>query len=287
MSLKSKFQNLKRVLNLDVPPGHFYSPINDLESLEANQNKIWKSNVGLGASINTVPLTDQFKFIESKKDLYHSVPFVKTKSADKRYYLENSAFSYFDAYTYYFMLTTYEPKTIIEIGCGFSSALSLDYAEKNGVSTTFIEPYPEVFKDLNKNLSNPDSFIEDKIQNVSLDVFSGLEERDILFVDTSHISKTNSDVNHIIFNILPRISPGVIIHFHDIFFPFEYPKNWILKHHRSWNEAYLLRAFLSHNDMYKILFFNDWVQNEYGDWFQEHMPNMMLNRGGSIWLVKG
>src|SRR6185295_14291779 len=118
-----------------------------------------------------------------------------------------------------------------------------------------IEPYP----DLVKRLLRPDDFdrvqfIRSLVQDVPLKIFDVLEANDILFIDSSHVCKVGSDVYHELFRILPRLRPGVIIHFHDIFWPFEYPEDW-LREGRAWNELYLMRAFLQHNEAYEILLF--------------------------------
>ena len=97
------------------------------------------------------------------------------------------------------------------------------------------------------------------VQNVKLIEFEKLEPNDLLFIDSSHISKIGSDLNYLLFEVLPSLKPGVIIHFHDILYPFEYPYEWIEKG-IYWNEAYLLKAFLMHNKNYEILLFNDTVK---------------------------
>ena len=83
------------------------------------------------------------------------------------------------------------------------------------------------------------------MQDVALSTFSGLRRGDILFIDSSHVAKIGSDVNHLVFTVLPALQSGVLVHFHDIFFPFEYPQAWLAEG-RAWNEAYLLRAFLQY-----------------------------------------
>jgi hypothetical protein len=88
-----------------------------------------------------------------------------------------------------------------------------------------------------------------------------------------------------VFEILPMLAPGVLIHFHDIFWPFEYPPAWI-EEGRAWNEAYVLRAFLQYNSEFEILLFADYLHRVYGDWFERHMPLYRKNTGGNIWLRK-
>ncbi len=108
---------------------------------------------------------------------------------------------------------------------------------------------------------------------------------DILFIDSSHVSKTGSDVNHLLFKILPLLNDGVMIHFHDIFFPFEYPQWWAFEG-RAWNEAYLLHAFLAHNRAYQIEFFNTYVIDRYRERIAAEFPLFLKNEGGSLWLRK-
>ena len=110
----------------------------------------------------------------------------------------------------------------------------------------------------------------------------------MLFVDSTHVSKVGSDVNGILFEILPSLSKGVLVHCHDIFWPFEYPKEWI-REGRAWNEAYVLRAFLQFKDTFEILFFADYLHKYERSWMKTNMPPYPRNTGGNIWIrrIKG
>ena len=119
-----------------------------------------------------------------------------------------------------------------------------------------------------------------------------MRENDILFVDSSHVAKTQSDVVHLLFKILPSLNKGVIIHFHDILWPFEYPRLW-LDDGRAWNEAYFLRAFLQFNSAFRILYFNSMMENRLSDFLRSTMPLAMktpssrLTPGNtSLWIRK-
>ena len=107
----------------------------------------------------------------------------------------------------------------------------------------------------------------------------------ILFIDSTHVSKIGSDVNSLLFDILPKLNRGVYVHFHDVFYPFEYPQEWVYQG-LAWNEAYILRAFLQHNDAFKIVFFNTYLELFYREKFENSMPLCLKNPGGSIWLTK-
>jgi hypothetical protein len=89
-----------------------------------------------------------------------------------------------------------------------------------------------------------------------------------------------------LFRILPVLPAGILIHIHDIFFPFEYPASWIVNENRSWNEAYILRAFLSFNAVFRVIYFSDWIYKCHCELFAASMPLCVQHRGGSIWIEK-
>ena len=130
--------------------------------------------------------------------------------------------------------------------------------------------------------------IEDKVQRVSIEEFASLEAGDFLFIDSSHVAKTGSDVNRIYFEVLPTLAPGVHIHIHDIFLPNEYPQSWVVDENRSWNEQYLVRALLMYTKGFRI---------EFGCSYAFHaFPELVIKAlahpkghgygGGSLWLTK-
>jgi hypothetical protein len=96
--------------------------------------------------------------------------------------------------------------------------------------------------------------IEQRVELVDHGEFTQLEAGDILFIDSSHVSKTGSDVNFLFFEVLPLLKPGVIVHVHDIFLPDDYPRPWVIDDNRSWNEQYVLRALLMYSTRFRVLF---------------------------------
>lgn len=127
--------------------------------------------------------------------------------------------------------------------------------------------------------------IQSRLQDLNDELFLSLSEGDILFIDSSHVSKINSDVNYSFFSILPKLKKGVMIHFHDIFYPFEYPKEWIYEG-RAWNEVYVLRAFLQYNDTFRIRFFNIYFAKFHLDKLVKDMNLCINNTDASIWIEK-
>lgn len=271
---------------LMVPPGHFYSPLVDNDEVIEKQHLIFGTpRLLTGLNLNEQA---QFQLLNFFKEYYESLPFTAEPIKENRYYFNNEAYSYSDAIFLFSIMLHFKPQRIIEIGSGFSSAAMLDINEQffsNSVDLTFIEPFPEILKN-NTREGDRYTLIEKKVQDVDMAIFKSLQENDILFIDSTHVAKTNSDVLFEIFDILPHLNKGVKIHIHDIFYPFEYPKQWVIEQKRNWNELYLLRAFLMYNSTFKIIAFNTYTEHMYTDWFEKNMPLCLQDRGGSIWLEK-
>ncbi|MFC1695068.1 class I SAM-dependent methyltransferase [Pseudomonadota bacterium] len=181
-----------------------------------------------------------------------------------------------------------KPKRIVEVGSGFSSAVALDTLEKTSASAelTFVEPFPKrLYSLLSKSDKETANVLVQKVQDVDMQVFTSLEAQDILFVDSSHVAKIGSDVSHLLLRVLPIFKPGVIIHFHDIFYPQSYPMVW-LRDGLAWNESLMLRAFLIGNSSFEILAFNAFANAEFASDFYETLPRFAQHGGGSFWCVK-
>jgi predicted O-methyltransferase YrrM len=267
------------------PPGHYYSTIPSLEDV----HNFFTSRTGVDEILTGIANDgeDQMRVFRSFYEYYDTQPFSEQGKGKNRYYFDNNFFSYGDGLTLHFMMRRLHPKKIIEVGSGFSSAVVLDTNDQffNGsIECSFIEPYSERLK----SLLRPDEFVtlhEKRLQDIDLDIFSELGKNDILFIDSTHVSKFQSDVNHVFFHILPLLKRGVVVHIHDIFYPFEYPMSWF-DIGIAWNEAYLLRAFLQYNNEYKIKLWGNYLWTQYKEEIIKNMPLYAKNPGGSIWLEK-
>ncbi|WP_066388523.1 class I SAM-dependent methyltransferase [Helicobacter himalayensis] len=143
----------------------------------------------------------------------------------------------------------------------------------NKIQITHIEPYPSRLLSLLRPHERKNITLYAKgLQEIPLSLFESLESGDVLFVDSSHVCKANSDVNLLFFEILPRLQNGVYIHFHDIIYPFDYPKEWLLER-RGWNEAYMLRTFLEFNPNFKIVFFSSMLGMLYPQKLIDSLPH--------------
>jgi hypothetical protein len=265
------------------PPGHYYSPIPSMDEIKENEDKIFScASTVPGVQLNK---EKQLKLLDEFSRFYDEIPFSEHKEESTRYYFHNGWFSYGDAIALYSMIRHLSPKRIIEVGSGFSSAVMLDTNDlffNNSIDCTFIEPNPERFKSMMGE--NNKLFIQ-KVQDVDIENFRALQENDILFIDSSHVSKIGSDVNFIFSEVLPKLNKGVYIHFHDIFFPFEYPKEWVYKG-VAWNEAYLLKAFLQFNCSFDIVLWNHYLSKFHSHEISLKLPLWLKSLCGSIWLVK-
>ncbi|MET8801342.1 class I SAM-dependent methyltransferase [Streptomyces sp. NPDC004546] len=205
---------------------------------------------------------------------------------DWRYHPDNDMFVLSDAAVLHAVLRHVRPKRYVEVGSGFSSAMAMDTADRHlpGLEFTFIEPHPERLLGLLGAADRERStLIRSCVQDVPLDVFRRLAPDDVLFIDSTHVAKAGSDLNWLLFDVLPALAPGVVVHFHDVFWPFEYPDSW-LNEKRAWNEVYMLRAYLSYNSAVRMMLFNSWLWQAEPELVRDALPHAADQRPGSLWL---
>jgi hypothetical protein len=272
-----------------APPGHYYSTIPDYKSIQSHKDTIFSeiphSLPEIG--INDVKMLD---LANSFEHYYSEFLFPDQKTASFRFYLDNGVYSRGDAVVLYSMLRHYRPRQVIEVGSGSSTCLILDVNDRFlNHETGFISIDPDADR-LRSMLMPGDeqkfTLVEKTLQEIDPGIFYELDENDIAFFDSTHVSKCNSDVNLIFFDILPRLKPGVLVHFHDIFYPFEYPEHWLLEIGAAWNEAYQLRAFLAYNSEFEIKFFSDYLGRFHKLELQKSIPAFLDGIGSSIWIQK-
>jgi hypothetical protein len=270
---------------LESRPGEFGSPIPDLHEVRAHDAAIFAVN-------DDVPAVDlnvagQLALVDRFAALYADQPFDRVRRPGLRYYPENDFFGAGAAFTLHCMLRLHRPKRLIEVGSGFSSAVILDTNDRfldGELACTFIDPHPERLTSLLRPSDRDRTTVLAKpIQEVELALFDELADGDVLFVDSSHVAKVGSDVNRLVFEVFPRLRPGVLVHLHDIYYPFEYPRAWIYEG-RAWNENYLLRAFLMYNPEFAIVLFNSYLERFHRPTIAATMPLWADNVGTSLWL---
>lgn len=294
-SLRQKIRKLRK--KTTYPIGHFYSPLPDPAEAKAAADLADRRRGDLPGGI----ALDDGAMVALWHELtphMADAPFRPAPGGGQRYHYDNPYFSPGDGLVLHAMLRLRQPDRFVEIGSGYSSAVALDTREGFGSPRhiTCVEPYADRLRSLLKpgdtaGDTAATTILEQKVQDTAMAVFADLAPGDILFVDSSHVMKTGSDLNFIMHEILPGLPSGVIVHFHDIFWPFEYPREWTVDQNRAWNEVYALRNFLMYNRAFEILFFNDYF-------FQMHagvaardagsVPGLEGRQlgGGSLWLRK-
>lgn len=218
--LRQENDNLKKVSEpFGWPAGHYYSPMHSLEDLESYEDVVTKSREEFTKNIPDFSDEELVKNFNRIKKYFKDFDYPKTDDGKDRFYSKNCSISMMDALVLFSMIRLKSPKNIIEIGSGYTSALMMDVNERfynNKINITFMEPFPEL---LNGRMRKKDKhrykIIPKGVQFVPVDIFKTLGKNDILFIDSTHVSKFNSDVNYELFDILPELKSGVIIHFHD------------------------------------------------------------------------
>jgi len=277
------------------PDGHFYSPVVDPDQLALERERVWPAEPRvLGIDFNDEShlhvLERAFPRYIGDYDYPERAPVSeKEESDDHRYYTQNSQFSWLDSRTLFVLLREWRPARVIEVGSGYSSLLMADVNRRfldERCELTCVEPYPRPF--LVRGVPGIGRLIQAKVQDVPLETFEALEAGDVLFIDSSHVAKTGSDVNHLYFEVLPRLAPGVRVHIHDIFLPHDYLQDWAITENRSWNEQYLLRALLMHSTGFRVVFGCSYAFYRWPEKVQAALahPKGHAFAGGSFWIER-
>lgn len=296
---QNKNQNNNSV-NEFVNPGHFYSVLPSVSTTYNEDNKVKFDNIDYNENSHQgilkeldIYLTEYDNEFSKNFNLNDKSKKISENQQNFRYTLVNGSFEWMDGRMLYYFIQKYQPKRIIEIGSGNSTLLMCNTIQKFNLNTqiTCIEPYPIKFLEDLDNMGKI-NLMKEKLENVSLDIFKTLESGDILFIDSSHVGKLNSDVLYYFTKIFPVLNKNVIIHIHDIFFPYEYPREWITSG-RFWNEQYFLYIFLQYNTKFKVKYCNSYTGFKYKNELIElqkntyEIKNNIANQfytGGSIWL---
>jgi hypothetical protein len=273
-----------------ITPVHFYSPIPDVGSLG---DDLWAASSEVpGLDFNDATqldlLINQFPAFRSEYDRF---PHEATDRPEE-FFFDNGQFGGTDALALYCMVRYLRPQTVIEIGSGYSTRLSLAAIRANRFGRVLcVEPYPDdAFDPLRGSLLRTGApeleLIEERVEHLGVGLFQDLVAGDVLFIDSSHVARIGSDVNFLFFEVLPRLAPGVAVHVHDVFLQGEYPRSWVVEEHRFWNEAYLLRAFLTFNTEFEVLLANHYLGQKYPERLRETFPNAPWWGGGSFWIQR-
>ena len=210
------------------------------------------------------------------------IEFPINKPENLSYYYNNNSYMSGDSEYLY---------SIIQIGSGYSTLMANSAILKNKeldknykCEHICIEPYEQEW------LSKLEiKLIRERVEDLDINLFKKLQNNDILFIDSSHIIRPQGDVLFEYLELLPILNPGVVVHIHDIFSPKDYLDSWIINDHLFWNEQYLLEAFLSFNNEFKIIGALNFLSKKHKDKFSEMAPifaNQVNREPGAFWIQK-
>ncbi len=289
-----KLLPLYQRMGVNLIPNRYEEPIPDLKGL---RHFNWKKESTLpGIDLRPAGQVKLLGQISKYFEEFKTLPVEKTKPKEvEEYHHSNPAFRGADAGVYYGLIRHLKPRRIIEIGAGFSTLLAAQAVVRNTkegkkCQLTAIEPYPSIT--LREGIPGLSRLIEGNLQKVSMKEFEALGKNDILFIDSSHVLRIDSDVSYEFLEILPRLKKGVLIHVHDIFFPLDYPKKLIMKDFKFYNEQYLLQAFLTFNRRFEVLWAGYYmylkhqalIQKHFGEYFKDKKDPELTWKSVSFWM---
>jgi predicted O-methyltransferase YrrM len=272
LTLSSLFQAVQDGLGVSVTPLHFYFPVPNIKSLE---RKDWHAPRSCAAF--------DYRLDEQIDRLHREIlpfaaecGFAENATGDNHsFHVNNGFFERVDAEVAYAFVRSRRPRRVIEVGSGHSTLVLASAMRRNAEEGavgefTSIEPHPRGF--LKDGLPGLSHLIEARVQDVPLEVFRQLEAGDVLFIDSSHVVAMDSDVLFELLRILPVLEPGVLVHFHDIFAPLDYPEKFVKRNLCFWGEQYMLEAFLSFNTAFKVVWAGSAMQQWHADVLREAFP---------------
>ena len=266
------FPFVERYLKLHVTPVHFYSPIPTTYELDSEIFDKRYECEGLDWN-----LCEQLRYLEEIFPKYRNEYEPKP----------NVGLSLVDAFILYAMIRENKPGVMVEVGAGASTMISLLALQLNreiGHPYDYysVEPYPK--SDV-REVTDPNFFLlEKKVQDVDIDLLSSA---DFLFIDSSHVSKFDSDVNREILEVIPKLKIGSVVHWHDIVIPMNYWREWIYDGNKFWNESYMVHSFMLFNDAFRIIWASRYMQLEYFDKIQGVFPYLQRDHHlMSFWVQR-
>jgi predicted O-methyltransferase YrrM len=265
----------------------FYSPIPPVHELP---DDIWTRRSEL-PGVRVEPDAQLTLLAELRRDVGAEWDALPEHTDDPtRFELRNMTFEAVDAEIAYGLVRRHRPARVVEIGSGWSTLLMLEALERNAAdgrpgALTACEPYPSAALRLAADTGRIE-LVAEPVQHLPLDVFAGLGDGDVLFIDSSHVCRIGSDVQYELLEVLPRLAPGVLVHLHDIFLPVEYPRSWVEAEKRFWNEQYVLQAFLAFNAGFDVVWMSAWMHAYHADAVAAAVRSFdpSFHRPGSVWL---
>jgi predicted O-methyltransferase YrrM len=240
-----------RRAGFDFEVRSFYSPIPDLTSIGT---EIWERRSDLPGI--PLDLDRQLAFVEEEVARYVGEFAPQLEGSVDGFHLRNGLFQGGDAELLYALVRLKKPSRIVELGAGYSTLVSAAAARANrtdGHDTRVVSFDPYASPAALGGMSDVVDLVPQAAEGLDPAYFSELAPNDILFIDSSHTVRIGGDVVYLLCEVIPRLGAGVLVHLHDIFLPYEYPREWLEHNRWYWAEQYLLQALLADNRRLEVL----------------------------------
>lgn len=265
---------------LHLTPVHFYFPIPDTRELAASYpHRTEAAGIDLRPDFQLQLLAEALAPFAPECDGWP-----REAAGEGGFHLANDSFGWIDPFVYHALVRHVKPKTVIEVGSGYSTLVGAEAARCNGPTRyVCIDPYPRDF--IARGVPGVE-LVQRPVQELGTAFFQGLAAGDVLFVDSSHVVRTGSDVSFLVLEVLPRLAPGVLVHFHDVFLPDEYPRDWAVDKLLFWTEQYLLQAYLADNPHVEVWLASHYIATRHPEAVRRAFPKALAPTGGSFWFRK-
>lgn len=281
------FRGFER-LGIHVTPRHYAFPIPDTARLD---ERLWPEDPAIPPGID-LRESDQLALLDSLAGEYGGewAKWPRERPPGGGFYIRNRHFETVDAEIFWALLRRRKPRRLIEIGSGFSTLLAaqataLNAAEGRPCAIEVWDPHADA--PVRELEGRGVTLHRTEVQRAPLEVFAELEAGDVLFIDSSHVLHMGSDVRYLFAEVLPRLKPGVLVHVHDVFLPANYPRRWAIEYLRFWNEQYVLQAFLSFNERFRVVWGSYYMARRHGERLAAAIPSFRWDdEPASFWFER-
>ena len=268
-----------------LPPGDPRSPIPDLDDVRRRESELFGKPPEELPGLDTL-VEEQLTILREMKRWGAEPPFPQGGDG-RRGAADDPAWGWADTALLHAFLRKLRPRRVVCAGAGAFVPALLDLNELvfgRTIAVTVVDPEAEKLRPLlKKEEEEKVRLLPSRAHEVPFDTYTSLAPGDVLLLDTSHVSKTGSDLNHLLFRVLPRLKGGVHVHAAHVFWPFEYPAAWVTEG-RAWNEAYLWRAFLMNNAQWEIAVFASFLETAHRSGVLKELPQWQRSRAGGLWI---
>jgi methyltransferase family protein len=266
---------------------HFYSPIPDTRTLGAE--RFGEPSEMAGVAVDDAAM---LRLLAELSTAYRTEweEWPGDEGDPRAYYADNPWYAAVDAAIAWGLLRRSAPSRVVEVGSGVSTRLLAAALVRNAAAVappgTLVTIDPHAGAVVRAGIPGLTRLVTTPVQDVALDLFTELGEGDVIFIDSSHVVRAGSDVKHEILEILPRLRPGVLVHFHDVLLPYDYPRDWLTEHWRFWNEQYILQAFLAHNRDFEVVWAAYLMHRRHPERLEAAIPRYGREHSlpGSFWI---